>query len=327
MKTKVLVTEYKEGLDKKADDFGGFFEELSTEYLEDDQALDPPGGPMTEMIDGLLGDSDSAHDMEIVEFVEEEPKVVLIPGSDLPMNEAEDDEEKEEEPKETSWEDDRNVEKFMEFIVAAYPAGIPAHDGRSIVGCERAINYLNDLNKQISEALRADRRNVLDPVALENVRVNMMRDMMTLKNHMNKLRTKVKEQFGKKSNEEIEAEIKVATEETVPGTNSVKIAELLKEGTTPGIQLVMTPLERALSGIIINSVISAGHPFEDVYEFLKKKYKLSPREELSLLQLIMDMGYPIFKDRGTISEALKGEDEEDNSDSKQGLDFLKNYFA
>ncbi len=84
----------------------------------------------------------------------------------------------------------------------------------------------------------------------------------------------------------------------------------------------MTPFERAISGIIINSVISAGNPLEDVYKKLKKKYDITDREELAIMQLVTDMGFPIFKDRGTYS--VKDGEEDDDA---QGMDFMKNYFA
>ena len=85
----------------------------------------------------------------------------------------------------------------------------------------------------------------------------------------------------------------------------------------------MTPFERAISGILINSVVSAGHPFEDVYDFLKEKYSLTDREELAILQLVMDHGMPIFKDRGTIGKTPeKGKETESH-----GIDFIKNYFG
>ena len=77
-----------------------------------------------------------------------------------------------------------------------------------------------------------------------------------------------------------------------------------------------------IAGIIINSVVSGGKPLEEVYDFLKEKYDLSDREELAIMQVIMDSGYPIFKDRGTFSSKK-------NKDGAKGhgIEFIKNYFA
>lgn len=67
---------------------------------------------------------------------------------------------------------------------------------------------------------------------------------------------------------------------------------ITKEAGTPKIQLVMTPLERALTGILINGYVSQGKQIEPAFAELKKAYKLTEREELSIMQLLLDMGYP-----------------------------------
>ena len=131
----------------------------------------------------------------------------------------------------------------------------------------------------------------------------MVNDVNMLRDHMNKLNKKRK---GKKASEE--------------GSELLKQAEIVKEASTPTLQVVVTPFERAIAGIIVNATVSAGKPFEDVYEFLKKKYSLDEREELTIMQLLKDMGQPIFMDRGVLG---KGESKEKG----QGVEFIKNYFA
>jgi hypothetical protein len=236
-----------------------------------------------------------------VETIEGDAEEVLkeigkkIPGVEVLIVE----EEEEEEEKETDWEHDKDPKHFMAYISKAYPAGIPKHDGTSTLGCERAIHHLKDINKQISEALRMDTEDLLDLKQLENIRIGIIDDIDTLNNHMNYL----KEQRRKK---------KKAFDESL---------EIVKEASTATIQLVMTPFERAISGIITNAVISAGKPFEDVYEFLKEKYSLNEREELAIFQILKDMGHPIFKDRGTLGKSKE-------KDGKgQSVEFIKNYFA
>ena len=56
----------------------------------------------------------------------------------------------------------------------------------------------------------------------------------------------------------------------------------------------------------------------DTFEALKEKYDISEREELSIMQICMDSGFPIFKDRGTVGSGETGD---------IALDFVKNYFA
>jgi hypothetical protein len=67
---------------------------------------------------------------------------------------------------------------------------------------------------------------------------------------------------------------------------------ITKEAGTPIIQLVVTPFERAIAGIIVNAVVANGRSIEEAYSELKKAYKLSDRDELSIQQLLLDMGYP-----------------------------------
>ena len=220
-----------------------------------------------------------------------------IPGAKNYIDIDEDDEKEEpEEEVEKDWENDRDPQMFMEYILSSYPEKIPSHDGKSTLGCERAIMFLTKLNKEISEALRSDGDDVLDLGTLEKVRVNMVRDIVTLKEHVKKLNKKLKK-AGVESED-----------------------SLMKVAGSPNIQLVMTPFERAITGIIINSVVSAGKPFEDVYDLLKKKYSFTERDELSIMQILMDMGQPIFKDRGTIGDKSVDRD-------GHGVEFMKNYLA
>jgi len=45
-------------------------------------------------------------------------------------------------------------------------------------------------------------------------------------------------------------------------------------------------------------MVSAGHDLEDMYARQVKEYGLDKREQAELSQLISDMGFPIFQDRG-----------------------------
>jgi hypothetical protein len=132
-----------------------------------------------------------------------------------------------------------------------------------------------------------------------------MSDIVLLKNRLSSLK--------KKLNESERGRISSAS-------------NMSKTATTPILQVIVTPFERAVAGIIVNSVVSGGKPFEDVYEHLKKKYDLSIRDELSIMQILMDGGYHIFKDRGSIGSDPGDLDAGGNPDL-HGLDFIKNYFA
>nr|BDD46219.1 hypothetical protein 51 [bacterium] len=353
-KTSFATTEYAEPLSEElgiahppiepieeslADDVPEFDEPLVVEFVEEvpaPESLDigelmpePDAEPLVitvEDSDGGESEDFEALLHEVVGYEEEEEEGeekgeggekkeskdddgLYLPGADVAYV---DEPEPEPEPQMSNWVDDRDVTCFMEYLQGAYPGNIPRHDGRSISGCERAYAYLNRLNSEVSEAVRKDVSHVLDMDYIEKARVNMMRDMSTLKEHMGKLKKKLKTSTsGDKTEQALISMGKEARE------------EIEKEATVARQQVVLTPFERAISGILINSVVSGGHPFEDVYDFLKNKYKLDDREELAILQVVMDSGFPIFKDRGTIGKTPeKGKETEDH-----GIDFIKNYFG
>ena len=140
---------------------------------------------------GELGDEMEELDADVTEFLEEHGDMTLsdlLPGSDIRSGELDDDEEE----KETNYIDDGDLSKFMDYVHAEYPSKIPQHDGRSMVGCERAVTFLDRLNSQISRAIREDSDNVLDIQGLEDVRVSIMKDVLVLKKHIGKLKKMVK---------------------------------------------------------------------------------------------------------------------------------------
>lgn len=233
----------------------------------------------------------------------------LLPGSE--MAQTKDDEE---DAREKDYINDGDLSKFMEYISECYPAKIPQHDGKSMLGCERATGFLERLNNEISRAIRDDVDGKLsdDIDHLEEIRINIMKDILVLKNHLSILKKKFKEEHEKK-----------AAPLWLNGSGKeIKIdGDISKKASTPNnIVISVTPFERAISGMLINATVSAGYDMEEVYEFLKDKYELSDREELAIMQIVADSGYHIFKDRGTFSG---GKDDE----GSRGVDFMKNYFA
>lgn len=292
----------------------------ATTYYEDGGIVSFAESESSALDSQITSDSDS-NTFHVVETKEEQPKRSFVPGSEAYMDEL--DEELKPPPpppkKPTDWQNDRDVQNFMQYIVDSYPARIPKHNGKSIVGAERAITWLTNLSKEISEAVRRDETNVLDDIKLEEIRVSIMKDILVLKEHVKKLNKKFKGTLKKTAG--FDDMMDFAEEIELAYASEIK-SELKKEAAIPRMTLTVSPFERAISGIIINSVVSSGKPFEEVYEFLKKKYDLNDREELAILQVIMDSGFYIFKDRGTISS-----EKEKDSKEMHGIEFIKNYFA
>lgn len=299
-----LTFEEESDMNPSSEDYQHVVEDLSdegTQYLEDelnvptdsdDILLEEEPDEVLDL-DEALGDASALlpaeSTPEVSSPLEEEVDMNLtedgfVPGSDLPLGSL--DEQKEDEPK--SWEKDQDLKLFTRYVFNAYRS-IPKHDGKTTLGCERAIKYLSNLNREISKAIAMDTKTVLDVPSLENLRVKIIKDIHMLKEHKKKLDDRIKP--------------KTASE------------EIVKEASIPNFQLVITPFQRAITGMIVNSVVSAGKPFEEVYAFLKDKYKFDEREELEIFQILMDMGYQIFKDRGIIGK------------DKKSVDFMENYFA
>jgi hypothetical protein len=245
-----------------------------------------------------------------------------VPGSERFVDEIDDDmkEAPKPPPKAKTWQEDRAVDNFMDYVKDSYPHKIPKHDGKSIVGAERAIRWLTNFGKEISEAVRKDTSGILDDSLLEETRVAVMKDILLLKEHVKKLDKAFKGKLKKKAG--LDDDLMKYAEEIEIAYNYEVNSEIKKVAAHPKIQLVVSPFERAVAGIIINSVVSGGKNFEEVYDFLSDKYKLNDREELAIMQVIMDSGYPIFKDRGTIS-SKKSKD----SGKTYGIEFIKNYFS
>jgi hypothetical protein len=230
--------------------------------------------------------------------------------------------------KETDWESDRDVSKFMLYISSMYPARIPKHDGTSPAACEVAIKFLKKLLSEISIAIRKD-----DPVSpilpiseLENsFKYKIMSDIIILKDYKKKLEKKISDNLNKKHQKTASVNEDNSDIDFIEDVynNILEKEAMLKNAFTPKLQVVVTPFERAISGIIINSVVAGGKQLEDVFEFLKKKYDLNEREELAIMQIIMDSGFPIYRDRGTISSNPDDASEEES----YGVEFIKGYFA
>lgn len=290
---------------------GGFSENDFSEEEIGDMTLQEALEGLTDEDDGVSSLAEELEEAgeDLEELVEEHGDVKLsdlIPGSNVSMKEV----NGEEEEKETDYVNDGDLSKFMEYITSEYPSKIPPHDGRTTVGCEKAISFLDKLNSQISRAVQEDVESLLDLEKLEEIRGSIVRDVITLKDHLNSLKKKLKDQHSKK-----------ASNKPPMWVDSFgKKVELTKEAATPSnVVISITPFERAISGMMINAHVSAGKPMAEVYEALKEKYDLTDREELAILQICMDSGFPLFKDRGTVS----GKDDKNSL----SIDFLKNYFA
>lgn len=294
-----------------------FDDQLTTETITVEEAL----SPMVEGDNSLgeVGEELIEMDEDVTKFIEEhgDEEISIIPGSEARESDFEEEEVDEDDG---DYANDGNIKKFIEYINDIYPAKIPKHDGSTTLGCERAKSWLEKLDREISTVIRKDQDGVLDINALESIRTNIIADVAKLSKHINVLKNKFKEEKKKKASVDYNG---------IPNWvdssgREVEYSNLKKEAATPNKMFIsVSPFERAISGIMINAHVSAGHSMEEVYDFLSKKYAITPREELAIMQICMDSGFHIFKDRGTYS----GLEKDSSSNKSNGVDFIKNYFA
>ena len=275
----------------------------------------------------------------------------IVPGADIVVVVPDEDEVREtvENTRSRNWKDDGDHSKFIEHVRERLD-NIPRHTGQTTVGCERAIAYLKRLDREISRAIQSDDDNVIDEEEAEKIRDTIMEFVSKLEEAYDKLSSKKNGKFKKKAsvkvsnqviariNDGVDIKYYIAVddgegEELLPVTlaepsdEQVQIfalgetsSELVKEAGSAKIFLFEDPFLHAITRLLLNSHVSAGRDIEKVYAGLKNKYSFTAREELSIQELLLQKGFPIFKDLGRL-----GEDQEHTT--SDGVDFGTTYHA
>lgn len=290
--------------------------------------------------DGDIVELDDSGLNDIMEVIED-----LVPGAEVSVVAP----GKDDKPaKLTSWEEDGDHSKFLDYG-RKYLENIPSHSGQTTVGCERAIAYIKRFIKEVSRAVQSDVHNKIDEEECEKLLDTGYEYIAKLEDALDKLISKKTERFKKKSAVKIANEVVSRINDGVsikyyisvddgegeellpvtlaePSDEQVQIFALgdadglTKEAGTAKIYLFEDPFLHAITRLLINSQVSAGRDIDSVYDTLKDKYAFTPREELSIQELLLQKGFPIFKDLGRIGE------EYDPSDDK-GIDFGTTYPA
>jgi hypothetical protein len=172
---------------------------------------------------------------------------------------------------------------------------------------ERSLGQWKALDGHCSQALRGDYEGTLEVDSLDKTRrfiettIDALEDALHAMTDMKKSR---KNQRRRRGENELDS--------------------LTKEATAPhfnGFQMIITPFQRAIVGSMINGKVSGGRNMEELYAEAKKKYSLNDREELEILAILADFGYPIFKDR------LRLGDNEDPSRDEGFGEWMSSYHA
>ncbi len=184
---------------------------------------------------------------------------------------------------------------------------VPKHTGYDSAGLERAQAYLQKLHSEVSKAMRSDIDGELEAEFIADIHKKIDDGIEKLENRLEKVRDSRSSKKKKKSaGDEDDLIIKQAQKSFG-----------VKGGTFVSVSLFISTLARTL----VNGTVSSGKDMEHSYKELVKRYKLSDREKIELIQLVQDMGFPLIKDRSALPE--DGFD----SSSTENLDFSANYQA
>lgn len=266
------------------------------EALEDSAMADDMQGT-------LLIQVDEGEPVEMFDFT-----LPLVPGgadqSDLEPAAIEVEEENEIEVESDPWK--WSVTSFLDWLQGMM-RGVPSHSGKDTAGCERAIAYLEALDKEISKAVRMDLKNEIAIDAVEKARDEIHKGLERLYDRLDRLmENKYPKRKGKKK--------KKADEDHDGMTKEASKATRIN-GMTITVPLFISGIVRTC----LNSMVSAGKDVEDCFEKLSKKYNLTEREVFEAIQLFADMGYAIRRPRGYDL------DEEIDYTSTDNLDWAQNF--
>ena len=183
--------------------------------------------------------------------------------------------------------------------------GVPQHSGRDSAGLERAISYLEEVDRHISKAVRSDKDGAIDISRIEKARTSLYDGLVRLQDRLEKIQSNTHPKKKKKKADE----------------NPDMVKEGQKSTHVGGIIVTVPLLISTIARTCLNSMISAGKDIEDVFDRLADKYDLTPREEMETMQLLADMGYPLRRPRGY------NRDEEIDYTSTDNFDWAQNFPA
>jgi hypothetical protein len=268
----------------------------------------------------------------VKEALEQLPPSEPLPVTQRPMAPLSppEDEEHSARTESKGWLDSQSAKDFMPFLTSEMKRIKPpsACIGRRNEA-ERAFGQSRKLNNYISKALQSDWEGSIPVDEVDRLRQQLEQNIEALTRMLEAHKEMKKQRRQVRRHASDEAVCPTCTallwEE---GENMVCLAcgqqELKKEAGTSnfqGSQVQISAFEHAVTGMLINAVVSGGRNLEELYSKLKKKYKFDDREELALLQIMEDKGYPTFKDRARVGES------EDTTDPDEPREWMSNYYA
>lgn len=222
---------------------------------------------------------------------------IEAPEADIEVSDDKNEVEVEDNP--WSW----NTRGFLPWL-SKMMNSVPQHSGRDSAGIERALAYLEALDREISKAVRGDLNNEIDITKAELARDQIYNGIDNLSKRLKQIATYKDPRKQKSKKADFSPEM-------------VKEAQ---KATHVGGIIVTVPLAiSTIARTCINSMVSAGKDIDDCFDNLAKRYSLTPREEMETIQLLADMGYAMRRPRGHLR------DEEIDTASSENNDWAQNF--
>jgi hypothetical protein len=251
---------------------------------EADIVIEKDGDPIAaiDFKDYLPGAPNADSDPEIELEVKEEEKEDKDSDDSKDSNQASDSNKKED-----KWDWKSKGFGHFTFWVKDRFDSVPKHSGYDLAGLERAHAYLEKLHNEISKAMRADIDGELEAKIIADIHEKIEQGIEKLEDRIEKVKNSKSSKRKKKADESEEGLVKEAQ----------KIF-----GVQNGVMITVPLFISTLARTLVNGMVSAGRDIEDSYKKLVKKYNLTDREKLELIQLLQDMGLPMIKDRSVLPE-------------------------
>jgi hypothetical protein len=238
---------------------------------------------------------------------ETEEEDLVVEESDSKDSESGDSNEaKDSKKKEDKWDWKSKGFGHFTFWVKDRFEDVPKHSGYDISGLERAHAYLEKLHSEISRAMRSDIDGDLEAELIADIHEKIEQGIEKLEERIEKVKASKSSKRKKKADESSEGLVKEA--QKIFG---------VQNGVVITVPLFISTLARTL----VNGMVSAGKDIEHSYSLLVKKYDLTDREKIELIQLLQDMGLPMIKDRSVLPE------EGFKPESTENFDYSANYKA
>ena len=162
---------------------------------------------------------------------------------------------------------------------------VPEHSGYDTTGLEKAISHFERLDREITKAMRSDFKNEIDSAKAERAREQIENGLERLIERLETVKVDKYKRHAKKKSKSWAENVGMITKEA--GTTLIS-----------GITITVPLLISRVARVCINGMVSGGHDLEDMFKRQVDEYTLTKREQAEVSQLLSDMGYPIFQDRG-----------------------------